>query len=224
MKAVETWFQIVSDTRHWEFEPYFEVDGARAAGLEDVEYLAYAERPGIVEIILPRHKYNPLWIDPRTGDETPLKDYRGEVLSRETPDRERDWVLQVPREGHKESMAKSYYFESQDAPIQEVESDSAKIPLEIVDPPGEQISVRAPAPFNVKITRANRATRYVQYVWWGEVVAGGEGARVLGIGPSGTLTIPKELSQPGAILSLRLEAINANGKAYELDRVYTLTP
>ncbi len=224
VKAVATWYQIVSDTRHWEFEPYFGVDGARAAGLEDVEYLAYAERPGIVEINLPRHKYNPLWIDPRSGEETPLKDYRGEVLSRETPDRDRDWVLQVPREGHKESMAKSYYFESQDPPLQEVESDSAKIPLEIVDPPGDQISVRAPPPFNIKITRANRATRYVQYVWWGEVVAGGEGARVLGIGPSGTLTIPKALAQPGAILSLRLEAINANGKAYELDRVYTLTP
>ncbi len=224
VKAVRTWFQIVSDTRHWEFEPYFEVDGARAAGLEDVEYLAYAEKPGIVEINLPRHKYNPLWIDPRSGEEIALKDYRGEVLSRETPDRERDWVLQVPREGHKESMAKSYYFESQDPPVQEVESDAAKIPLEIVDPPGDQISLRGAAPFTVKITRANRATRYVQYVWWGEVVAGGEGARLLGIGPSGTLTVPKGLAEPGAILSLRLEAINANGKAYELDRVYTLTP
>jgi hypothetical protein len=224
VKAVEAWFHVVSGTRHWEFEPYFEVDGARAAGLEDVEYLAYAGKPGIVEINLPRHKYNPIWIDPISGEETPLKDYRGEVFSRETPDNLHDWVLQVPREGHKESMARSYYFESQDPPVQEVESDAAKIPIEIVDPPGDRISVRAPAPFTVKITRANRATRYVQYVWWGEVVAGGAGARVLGIGPSGTLTMPKALAQPGAILNLRLEAINANGKAYELDRVYTLTP
>ena len=224
VKAVETWFRVVSDTRHWEFEPYFGVDGARAAGLEEVEYLAYAEKPGIIEINLLKHKYNPLWIDPISGEETPLKDYRGEVLSRETPDKAHDWVLQVPREGHKESMAKSYYFESQDPPVQEVESDSAKIPIEIVDPPGDQISIRAPAPYGIKITRSNRATRYVQYAWWGEVVAGGAGARLLGVGPSGTLAIPKSLAQPGAILSLRLEAINANGKAYELDRVYRLTP
>jgi len=61
-------------------------------------------------------------------------------------------------------------------------------------------------------------------VWWGEVVAGGEGARVLGIGASGNLTLPPALAQPGALLNLRLQAINANGKAYELDRVYTLTP
>jgi len=29
---------------------------------------------------------------------------------------------------------------------------------------------------------------------------------------------------PGANLTLRLQAINANGKAYEVDRVYRLTP
>ena len=224
VKAVETWFRLVSDTRHWEFEPYFEVDGARAAGLEEVEYLTYAEKPGIIEINLPKHKYNPVWVNPASGEEIPLKDYRGEVFSRETPDQAHDWVLQVPRDGRKESMAKSYYFESQDPPVQEVESDAAKTPFEIVDPPGDQISVRAPAPFKIKITRSNRATRYVQYVWWGEVVAGGEGARVMGFGPSGTLVLPKALAQPGAILNLRLEAINANGKAYELDRVYTLAP
>jgi hypothetical protein len=64
----------------------------------------------------------------------------------------------------------------------------------------------------------------MQYVWWGEVVSGGEGVRVLAIGPTGNLTVPQALAQPGAILTLRLQAINANGKAYELDRVYTLTP
>jgi hypothetical protein len=63
----------------------------------------------------------------------------------------------------------------------------------------------------------------MQYVWWGEVVANGEGARVLAIGPSGNLAVPADLANPGALMTLRLQAINANGKAYELDRVYTLT-
>jgi len=36
--------------------------------------------------------------------------------------------------------------------------------------------------------------------------------------------VPKALALPGGILTLRLQAINANGKAYELVRVYTLTP
>ncbi len=33
VKAVQIWFHVVSDTRHWELEPYFDVDGARATGL-----------------------------------------------------------------------------------------------------------------------------------------------------------------------------------------------
>jgi hypothetical protein len=224
VKVVQTWFQVLSDTRHWEFEPYFDVDGARAVGLEEVEYLTYAEKPGIVEINLPKHKYNPVWINPATGEQIPLKDYRGEVFSRDTPDKLHDWVLQVPREGHKEAMARSYYFESQDPPVQEPESDAAKTPFEIVDPSGDQISVQVPTPCKIKITKLNRATRSMQYVWWGDVVSGGVGMRILAIGASGSLTIPKALAQPSGLLNLRLQALNANGKAYELDRVYTLTP
>jgi hypothetical protein len=224
-KAVAIWAKVMADTRHWELEPYFDVDGARAVGLEEVEYLAYAQSPGIVEINLPKHKYNPLWLNPITGEEIPLKDYKGEVFSRQTPDNTHDWVLQVPREGHKESMLRSYYFESQDPPVQEVETDSAKVPFEIVDPPGDQINSLVPTPYKIKITRANRASRFMQYVWWGEVVAGGEGARLLGLGSSGNFTIPKELLKAsGSTLNIRLLAINANGKAYELDKVYRLTP
>jgi uncharacterized protein DUF5060/uncharacterized protein DUF4038 len=224
VRAVQTWFKVVSGTRHWELEPYFDVSGARAVGLAEVEYLAYAETPGIIEITLPKHKYNPEWVNAATGEEIPLKDYKGELLSSQTPDNTHAWVLEVPREGHKESMLRSYYFESVDPPVQEVETDSSKIPFEIVDPPGDEIVVGIPTPFKTKLTRANRATRTMQYVWWGEVLAG-EGARLLGVGPSGTLTVPKDLIKaPGSTLHLRLLAINANGKVYELDKVYRLGP
>ena len=223
-KAIRTWVKIISDTRHWEFEPYFDVSGVRAVGLEEIGFIAYAEKPGIVEITLPKHKYNPFWINPATGEEVPLKDYRGEVFSRPTPDNSHDWILDCEREGHKESMLKSVRFESIDAPIQEVETDPSKIPFQIVDPEGEQVLPGIPVPFQIKLTKNNRATRDVQYVWWGEMVAAdGEGARLLGVGPSGTFTIPKEsIRDPGSTLNVRLLAINANGKAYELDKVYRL--
>ncbi len=223
VKAVQVWSRVMSDTRHWELEPYFDVDGARAIGLTEVEYLAYAQTPGIVEITLPKHKYNPVWVDPSSGEEIPLKDYKGEVFSQQTPNNAHDWILQVPREGHKESMLRSYRFESEDPPIQEPELDPARIPFEIVDPPGDTINSAIPSLYGIKLTRKNRATRSMQYVWWGEVVAGSEGARVLAIGPSGTLTIPKALlNQPSSTLNLRLQAINANGKAYEVNHVYRL--
>jgi len=225
VRAVQIWFKVVSQTRHWELEPYFDVSGARAVGLTEVEYLAYAQTPGIVEITLPKHKYNPVWINATNGEEIPLKDYKGEVFSRQTPDNSHDWVLAVPREGHKESMLRSYYFESVDPPVQEIETDSSKIPFEIVDPPGDEVIAALPTPFKAKLTRSTRATRDMDFVWWGEVVGGGEGARLLGVGPSGNLTVPKDLIKaPGSTLNLRLLAINANGKAYELDKVYRLGP
>ena len=225
VKVIRTWVKVVADTRHWELEPYFEVDGARAVGLDEVEYLAYALTPGIVEITLPKKKYNPQWVNPATGEAILLKDYKGEVFSRPTPDNVHDWVLQVPREGHKESMLRYYYFESQDPPVQEIESDPSKAPFEIAEPPGDQLNPRIPTPFKVKLTRTNRATRNMQYIWWGEVVAGGEGTRVLGLGASGNFTVPADLARtPGANLNLRVQAINANGKAYELNKVYRLTP
>jgi hypothetical protein len=225
IRALQIWSKIIANTRHWELEPYFDVSGARAVGLEEVEYLAYAQTPGIVEITFTKHKYNPLWINPATGEELPLKDYRGETFSRQTPDNSHDWILQVPREGHKESMLRSYRFESVDAPVQEAETDPAKAPFTVVDPRGDELSSQVPVPFQVKITRANRASRFMQYLWWGEVVAGGEGARLLGVGASGNLILPKELlKSPGANLNLRIQAMNANGKVYEIDKVYRLVP
>ena len=123
-------------------------------------------------------------------------------------------------------MLRYYYFESQDPPVQEVESDPAKAPFEIAEPPGDQINPRIPTPFKIKLTRNNRATRNMQYIWWGEVVAGGAGARVLGLGSSGNFAVPPGMNinqVPNANLNLHVQAINANGKAYELNKVYRLT-
>ncbi len=90
LKAVQTWFKIVSDTRHWELEPFFDVDGARAVGLAEVGYLAYAQNPGIVEITVDKHKYNPVWINPATGEELPLERLSGRSV--QPPD-----ARQLPR-------------------------------------------------------------------------------------------------------------------------------
>ena len=38
---MSVWYDILLGTRHWELEPYFDVDGGRALALEDTEYLVY---------------------------------------------------------------------------------------------------------------------------------------------------------------------------------------
>ncbi len=79
------------------------------------------------------------------------------------------------------------------------------------------------AQFSVKLARESRATRDMQYLWTGEVVADGHGFRVLGTGSPGMFVVPASIAEIfPAVLSVHLTALNANGKAYQTDRVYQL--
>jgi hypothetical protein len=222
--ACRAWLKVISNTRHWETEPYFDVDGGMAMGLDEADYVLYADKAGHVEISLPKHKYQPYWLNPITGETIDVKDYKGEIFSQETPDATHDWVIHVQREGHKEGLLKSFKFESQEVPVYEVETDPDKTPFAIAVPAGDEIDVSKPVPYQAKLRRTTRATRAMQYMWTGEIVAGAEGPRVLAVGSYGTFEFPLDLIQKEpAVLSLHLIALNANGKAYMLDKVVRLT-
>src|ERR1039458_10875315 len=62
-KAMSVWFDILSSTRHWEMEPFFDIDNGRGLALEDSDYLVYIEKPGPIELIVERHSYDILWIN-----------------------------------------------------------------------------------------------------------------------------------------------------------------
>jgi hypothetical protein len=224
VNVAKYWFDLISDTRHWELEPYFDADGTRAIALEDVEYVNYIEHPGPpVEVSVEKHGYDVQWMNPATGESLEQKKYKGEHFTGEAPDPSHPWVLYIGREGHRESMGKSYKFESRPVPVQQVETDLKKVPFEIVTPPGAALEAGKTAQFSVKLTRENRATRAMQYLWTGEVVADGHGFRVLGTGSPGTFVVPPSLAETfPAVLSVHLTALNANGKAYQTDRVYQL--
>jgi hypothetical protein len=134
-------------------------------------------------------------------------------------------VLHISREGRKESMLHSWYFESRPLLMQEVEQALEKIPYQIAAPEADELSPGKPVPYAVKIRRATRATRTMMYFWTGEIAGGPEGFRVLGTGPQGTLQVPPVLARSNntGVLTLRVTAINANGKAYLLDKVFQLT-
>ncbi len=219
------WFDFMSDTRHWELEPYFDVDGGRSVALEEIEYVNYIEHPGPpVEVSVEKHGYDVYWFNPATGEFLEAKKYKGEHFTGEAPDKSRPWVLLIAREGRKESMLKSYKFESRYVPVQEIEINAQKVPFVIVDPAGDTLQAGKPVRFSVKLTRETRATRSMMYLWTGEVAADGRGFRVLGTGAPGTFVIsPSIATNFPAVLSIHLTALNANGKAYSADRVYTLT-
>jgi hypothetical protein len=223
VKAMAVWFDFFNDTRHWELEPYFDVDGGRALALEDTEYVVYIEKPGPLELTVEKHGYDLYWINPATGESTKGK-FKGEHFTGEAPDRSHDWILHVVREGRLEGMNKSFKFESRDIVMQEVEANTPKVPFTI-EQPVQDPSVRVPPPFAAKITRETRATRSMMWLWTGDVSADGQGYRVLATGSKGTMRpftgIAKNFP---ATMHLRLYGMNANGKVYAIDRALTINP
>ena len=220
------WFEFMSGNRYWELEPYFDLDGGRAIALEGVEYIVYIEKPGPVEVTVEKHGYDVAWIDPATGERTKeKKGYNGEHFTGEPPDRSHPWVLHISREGTKEGMLKSYKFDSRPVPVQEIEQNPARIPFDIDAPAEGDVSISHPPYFAIKVKRETRATRSLLIEWTGEVPVDTQGYRVLGTGREGTLQIPPSITEklPGA-LDLRVSLLNANGKAYVIDRIYTLIP
>jgi hypothetical protein len=221
------WFQFFDDTRHWELEPYFDVDGARAIALEGVEYIVYVEKPGPVEVGVEKHGYDVSWFNPISGETVPVKKWKGERWTGQPPDSEHDWVLHIEREGRKESMLNSYKFDSREYPLelQIPEVTPQKTPFDIAEPAGTSLSASQPAKYAVKLKRATRATRSVMYLWTAEVPTQGRGFRVVGTGPEGTWNIPTGLAKDlPAVMSVRLAGLNANGKVYLIDRVFKLVP
>ncbi len=215
-KAMSVWFDFLADTRYWELEPYYDVDGGKALALEDVEYVVYIEKPGPLELTVEKHGYDVYWVDPATG-ESVKKKFSGEHFTDEPPDNSHDWLLHVVREGRVESMNKSYKFASREILMQEVEANSPKVPFSIEQPKGD-LSISKAVPFAVKLERPTRATRSMLYLWMGEVAADHQGYRVLATGPKGSMKPPADIARDyPTIMHMRVYGMNANGKVYELD-------
>ena len=114
--SMTAWFDFFSGTRHWELEPYFDIDGGRALALElsrdeemeGIEYIAYLEKAKSVEIVLQSQRYDIAWVNPVTGERRKQKQFRGDRLRMDPPDTKQDWVLHVSRDSKKDGMLRSY--------------------------------------------------------------------------------------------------------------------
>lgn len=220
------WRDFMAGNRYWELEPYFDVDGGRAVALEGVEYIIYVEKPaGPIEVTLEHHGYDVVWINPANGERTKKKEYRGERFTGEPPDASHDWVLHISREGEKASMARSVKFASRDVPVQEITLAGEKPLFDIVGPEENEVSMADPVRVALKVRRETRATRFLLIEWTAEVAADGQGFRVIGTGKQATLKVPASIvKNMPAVLSLHANILNANGKAYMIDRIFRLVP
>jgi hypothetical protein len=220
-KAMTAWFDFFSRTRHWELEPFFEVDGGRALALPGIEYIVYLEKAGPVELVTERQTYDIYWFNPSTGELLKQKkDWKGERFSASPPTNDGDWVLHLSRDGRKEGMLRSYKFESRRVLFQEIERTPDRIPFTIAKPEGDVLKGGVPIEFEAKLTRETRASSSMLYVWTAEATADNQGYRIIGTGAAGKFTIPKSVARNyPAVVNLRLYGLNANGKLYAIDRV-----
>ena len=221
-KAMTVWFDIMAGARHWDMEPYFDIDGGRALALPGVDYIVYIERPGPVELTVEHHGYDVYWIDPADGSIAEHRKWGGEHFTGQPPDLSHDWVLRVVREATIESMNRSWKFESWAVPVQEIVIDPAKVVYQIEQPAGPLTAGRT-THFSAKVTRTSRATRSMLWMWTAVVTADHEGYRVLGTAAQGDFVVPAGLAvnYPATAL-LRLYGINGFGTVYMAAKGYDL--
>jgi hypothetical protein len=224
---MQIWYDFMESTRYWELEPFFDVDNGRGIALDGVEYVIYVEKPGPVTVTVEKQNYDIEWLNPLNGERMKVKEKnKGEVYTLTPPDSAHDWVLHISREGRKNSMLKSYKFDSRDPPLalQEVEGNPEKVPFEIAEPSADTFSVSHPPRFAVKLKRQSKVLERMMYEWTGEVTVAGRSYRVIGTGPDGVFRIPANIAAEfPAALHVKLTGMNALGKVYVLDRNYTLT-
>jgi hypothetical protein len=181
------------------------------------------ERNGIVEVEVEKHGYDTAWINAETGERLPQKEFKGEHFIGETPAKTGQWILHLSREGRKEGMLTSYKFESRAILAQEIELDPKRIPFTIDIQDNADIPAAKPVPYNIKITRDSRATRFMQYLITADVPTEPQGMRVIATAPNGSLVIPPSIATKfPAVLNIRVAGMNANGKVYFIDRVVRL--
>jgi hypothetical protein len=218
-------YEFFAQTRHFELEPYFKIENARALALEDVEYVVYIEKPGpVVELAVEKAGYDVSWFNPINGEFVDAGGFKGErYTAGPPPDPSHDWVLYIRREGKKQGMARSYKFESRTPEMHDVETGRKQVPFTIQLPAENELPVGQPLEFNATLLNETRATRSMIWLWTGEVSSSGAGYRVLGSSQFGEFTIPPDISReyPAAML-VRLYGLDGNGKLFAADKVYTI--
>lgn len=250
-KTMTAWAEFFERTRHWDIEPYFDLDGGRALANPGIEYIVYVETPGKVTMTVGKHGYDVYWVNPASGEVVKEKnqwkfkadpnqpksktkrversvldddEFVPTIFEGTPPDATHDWVLHLSRDGKKQGMARSYKFESWALPVQEAERSLEKAPFELAAPALDSVlPIGAPVPYSIRLKRKTGGTRRMTYMVTVELARDGQGYRVVASGPEGSFTLPAAIfRREEGIISLRVAALNAPGKLYLADMVFSV--
>jgi len=225
---------FMEQTRYFDLQPYYGVQGGTALSLQyapylaeqfkGVEYVVYQEEPKSVELIVPKDGYDVSWYSPIDGawlDQE--KKYKGERFRSPPPDETQDWVLYVRKENKKIAWNEKFFLEARGVKPKEIETAPSEVPFEIQFPDEQALTAGETYEFNATLTKSSATAKRMKWVWWAEVAGSGRSARVLGAEQFGQFTIPDSLtnSYPGT-LSIRLLGIDGAGRLFEAFRAYRI--
>ena len=237
-RAMTHLYDYFAQTRYADLLPYYRVEGGAAIGLtffryraetpSGVEFSVYLDKPGPVELRVPKHEYSISWFNPSDGtwvDEK--KKFKGERFNTPgPPDPSHDWVLYLRREGKKQGMNKSLLLAWRKIKPKKIEAGAADVPYEIQFPDTDELTAGEAVEFNATVKKTGRATKKMQWLWIAEVaeVAGaGIGPRVIGTTQFGRFTIPATLTKRyPATLGVRLVGVDGLGRVFESFKPYRL--
>lgn len=224
-----------AQTRYFDLLPHYRVVGGAGLALQlvpyraeepiGVEYIVYAEKPGTIELAMPRHEYKVSWYNPIDGswiDEK--KKFKGSRFTAQTPNDEHDWVLYVRREGKKQGYNKSFKLESKRVKLREVETNPAELPFAIQFPAESELTAGREHEFNATLTKSTIAAKRMLWLWTAESAGSGRGRRILGTRQFGSFTIPADIAKSyPATLSVRLFGIDGAGRLFEGFKAYKVS-
>ncbi len=227
-------WDFFNQTRWFDLQPYYGVNGGAALSLQyapylaeefkGVEYIVYQEEPGAVELMVPKAGYDVSWYSPVDGSwYDQKKRFKGERFRSPSPDDTQDWVLYVRREGKKQSFNQKYYLEARGVKPKEVETGRSEVPFKIQFPDVDALTAGDDPEFNATLTKSSTAAKRMSWVWTAEVAGSGYSVRVIGTEQFGRFRIPENLTDVyPATLSIRLLGLDGAGRLFEAFRAYRL--
>ena len=228
-------YDFFAQTRYFDLQPYYRIEGGPALALtffrghdetpRGVEFIVYLEKPGPVELRLPKHEYSVSWFNPIDGTWVDQKDkFKGERFNTPgPPDASHDWVLYVRREGRKQALNNSFLLAWRKIRPKKIESTIADVPFEIQLPDDDELVAGKEFEFNATLKKTGRTARKTQWLWLAEVAGSGVGPRVLGTTQYGAFSIPPDLTRRyPATLGIRLVGVDGLGRVYEAFKPFRL--
>ena len=223
-----------AQTRYFDLQPHYRVVGGsalalqrvpyRAENLIGIEYIVYAEDPGLIELVIPKHEYSVSWYNPTDGAWLDQKKKFKATVSALGPQMTvtTGCSMCAAKARRRATTNRSFWNRRRSASAM---SNTRRRSCHSRSSFRTQANSKpAASTSSMRLFKKNTiAAKRMLWLWTVEVAGSGRGRRILGSTQSGTFLVPDGIagSYP-ATLSVRLTGLDGAGRLFEAFRPYAL--